>query len=164
MGTAPEVNVLAPFRAPGSAAVHQVGVVVADIEQAIDAHSRLLGLGREAWRRASFDRGSVETLTFRGDPASFSMKLAFTGSDPEIELIEPVDGPSIYREWLAERGESIHHLAVLVTSLTQATAAMEAAGFDVIQAGHGFAPQGTGGFAYFDTAHSLGYVLEAVEL
>jgi methylmalonyl-CoA/ethylmalonyl-CoA epimerase len=158
------VNLLASFRAPGTAGVHQVGVVVADLERAIAAHSRLLGFGAEAWRRATFDRESVSELTLRGAPASFSMKLAFAGSDPEIELIEPVEGASIYREWLVERGEGVHHLAVAVTSLAAATGAMEAAGFGVVQAGHGFAPKGSGGFAYYDTAHALGYVLEAVEL
>ena len=28
------------------------------------------------------------------------------------ELIEPVDGPSIYQEFLDERGEGLHHLIV----------------------------------------------------
>jgi methylmalonyl-CoA/ethylmalonyl-CoA epimerase len=158
------VNLLAPFRAPGSAAIHQVGIVVADIERAIAGHARALGLEAGSWRRADFDRTSVEELTYRGAPAEFSMRLAFAGNDPELELIEPVAGASIYSEWLVERGDSVHHLAVSVTSLAQATAAMEAAGFGVIQAGHGFAPDGTGGFAYYDTVRSLGYVLEAVEL
>lgn len=142
--------------------VHQVGVVVADVERAIEGHSQLLGI--DEWRRASFDRESVEELMFRGQPAEFSIRLAFGGSDPEIELIEPVDGTSIYHEWLAEHGDGIHHLAVVVTSLADATAAMEAAGFEVVQSGRGFAPTRTGGFAYYDTARALGYVLEAVEM
>ena len=151
-----------PFRVPGSAAVHQVGIVVSDIDRAIAGRAQLFGA--TAWRRAEFDRASVRELTYRGAAAEFSMRLAFAGSDPELELIEPLDGQSIYAEWLAERGDSVHHLAVSVSSLARATAVMEAAGFEVIQSGHGFAPNGTGGFAYYDTVQSLGYVLEAVEL
>jgi catechol 2,3-dioxygenase-like lactoylglutathione lyase family enzyme len=158
------MTLLAPFRAAGTAAVHQVGVVVSDLERAIAGHSRLLGLDEQAWRRASFDLESVSELNLRGEPAAFSMRLAFAGSDPEIELIEPVAGASIYREWLEERGEGVHHLAVAVASLAKATAAMEASGFGVLQDGRGFQPDGTGGFAYYDTAQVLGYVLEAVEL
>lgn len=158
------MNPLAPFRAPGTPAVHQVGIVVSDLERAIAGHSQLLGLDEEGWRRDSFDRTSVEELTFRGEPASFSMRLGFAGRDPELELIEPLAGDSIYSEWLAESGEGLHHLAVVVASLADATAAMEAAGFPVLQAGRGFAPRGAGGFVYYDTARSLGYVLEAVEL
>jgi methylmalonyl-CoA/ethylmalonyl-CoA epimerase len=158
------MSILESLRAPGTAAVHQVGIVVADIEQAIAGHARVFGLDAAAWRRASFDRESVSELTLRGAPAAFSTRLAFVGSNPEIELIEPVVGPSIYHDWLEEHGESIHHLAIAVTSLAEANALMEAQGFEVTQAGFGFAPTFTGGFAYYDTARALGYVVEAVEL
>jgi methylmalonyl-CoA/ethylmalonyl-CoA epimerase len=158
------VTLLEPFRAPGSGPVHQVGIVVEDVERAIAAHARLLGYSDAQWRRADFGPESVGRLFVRGNPAEFSMRLAFAGSDPELELIEPVSGPSIYREWLDERGEGLHHLAVVVTCLAEATAAMEQAGFGVVQAGNGFLPQGRGGFAYYETGQALGYVLEAVEL
>jgi methylmalonyl-CoA/ethylmalonyl-CoA epimerase len=158
------LSLLEAFRVPGTAPVHQVGIVVADLERAIAAHSRVLGIDDTAWRRATFGAESVAELTLRGSPVACTTRLAFAGNGPEIELIEPVDGPSIYHEWLEERGEGIHHLAVVVGSLADATAAMVAAGFELTQCGTGFAPSGTGGFAYYDTAASLGYVLEAVEL
>jgi methylmalonyl-CoA/ethylmalonyl-CoA epimerase len=158
------VSPLASLRTPGTAPVHQVGIVVADIERAIASHTRLLGLEDAMWRRASFDRSSVSELSLRGAPAAFSTRLAFAGSNPELELIEPVDGPSIYHDWLGEHGDGVHHLAVAVTSLAQANTLMEAQGFEVTQAGFGFAPGLTGGFAYYDTARALGYVLEAIEL
>lgn len=158
------MNLLEPFRAPGTARVHQVGIVVADVERAIAEHARLLGYADPEWRRADFGPESVEQLWVRGEPAEFTTRLGFAGSDPELELIEPVAGPSIYGEWLAEHGEGLHHLAVVVTSLAAATEAMEEAGFAVVQAGTGFAPNGRGGFAYYETSSALGYVLEAVEL
>lgn len=158
------MTILEQFRAPGTARVHQVGIVVADVERAIAGHAWLLGYADAEWRRSSFGPESVEQMWVRGERAEFSMRLGFAGSDPELELIEPVDGPSIYREWLDDQGEGLHHLAVVVTSLSAATRAMEAAGFEVVQAGTGFAPDGRGGFAYYDTTRALGYVLEAVEL
>jgi hypothetical protein len=158
------VTLLEPFRAPGTARVHQVGIVVESVERAIAGHARLLGLGETEWRRDDFGPESVEQLWVRGAPAEFSIRLGFAGSDPELELIEPVSGPSIYREWLDEHGEGLHHLAVVVASLAAATEAMEEAGFAVIQAGTGFAPNGRGGFAYYETERALGYVLEAVEM
>lgn len=155
---------LAELRSAGTVAVHQVGVVVADLEAAVAAHSRMCGCTSDDWRFDEFGRDSVEELTVRGAPAAFSMRLAFHGSAPELELIQPLAGPSIYAEWLAAGAGGLHHLAVAVTSLERATAAMERAGFATLQAGHGFAPAGRGGFAYFDTAAALGYFIEAVEL
>lgn len=153
---------LAALRAPGTAAVHQVGIVVADLDAAVAEHSLLHG--SDGWRLDVFGPASVEELTVRGAPAEFSMRLAFHGGAPELELIQPLDGPSIYAEWLGERGSGLHHLAIAVTSLEQATASMEQAGIATLQAGRGFAPEGRGGFAYYDTAAELGYLLEAVEL
>lgn len=51
-----------------------------------------------------------------------------------------------------------------VDSLDDAIAALEDAGYPNIQSGHGFAPNGKGGYAYFDTTHALGFILEAVEM
>jgi hypothetical protein len=144
--------------------VHQVGIVVEDIEQAISGHGRLLGYADSDWRRDEFGPASVQQLWVRGEPAEFTIRLGFAGGDPELELIQPLSGSSIYGEWLAEHGEGLHHLAVVVTSLAAATEAMEQAGFAVVQAGTGFAPNGKGGFAYYATERALGYVLEAVEL
>jgi len=155
---------LAALRAPGTAQVHQVGIVVADLDTAVAEHSRLRGCEPGDWRLDVFGPDSVEELTVRGAPAAFSMRLAFHGEAPELELIQPLEGPSIYAEWLAETGGGLHHLAVVVTSLEQATATMERAGFPTLQAGRGFAPEGRGGFAYYNTAPALGYLLEAVEL
>lgn len=155
---------LTELRAAGTAAVHQVGIVVADLDAAVATHSQLCGCATDDWRFDVFGRDSVDELTVRGAPADFSMRLAFHGSAPELELIQPLEGPSIYAEWLAAGAGGLHHLAVAVTSLERATAAMERAGFATLEAGHGFAPAGRGGFAYFDTVAALGYVIEAVEL
>ena len=92
------------------------------------------------------------------------MRLAFAGTAPELELIEPAGGNSLYSEWLAERGEGLHHLAVIVSSLDESIAALEQAGFANVQSGHGFKPAGTGGYAYFDTTAALGFILECVEI
>jgi len=153
------LDALAALRAPGTAMVHQVGIVVADLDAAVAEHSRLRGCTPADWRLDVFGPGSVEELTVRGEPAEYTARLAFHGAGPELELIQPLDGPSVYAGCLG-----LHHLAIVVTSLEEAVAAMEHAGFTTLQAGRGFAPVGRGGFAYFDTTTALGYLLEAVEL
>jgi catechol 2,3-dioxygenase-like lactoylglutathione lyase family enzyme len=155
-------SLLQELRAPGSAPIHQVGIVVASLDEAVARYSALFGYS--TWRRAEFGPGDVARMTLRGADAQYRMRLAFAGSAPELELIEPAGGESLYREWLAERGEGLHHLAVAVTSLDETIAAFERAGYPNLQSGHGFAPAGSGGYAYFDTRAELGFVLEAVEL
>lgn len=39
-----------------------------------------------------------------------------------VELIQPMDGPSIYKEWLEEHGEGLHHIAVMRPTPEESTA------------------------------------------
>jgi catechol 2,3-dioxygenase-like lactoylglutathione lyase family enzyme len=142
--------------------VHQIGIVVASRDAAVERYSAIFGY--RDWRRDTFGPEDVERMTLRGADARYSMRLAFAGEAPELELIEPAGGDSLYSEWLAERGEGLHHLAVIVSSLDESIAALERAGFPNVQAGHGFKPAGTGGYAYFDTTAALGLILECVEI
>lgn len=153
---------LSALRAPGTAPVHQIGIVVASCDESVARYTAMFGYSE--WRRSTFGPEDVQRMTLRGADASYSMRLAFAGTAPELELIEPAGGTSLYSEWLAERGEGLHHLAVVVGSLDEAVETMERAGFANIQSGHGFAPDGKGGYAYFDTLGALGFILEAVEL
>jgi len=82
---------------------------------------------------------------------------------PQYELIEPLSGPSIHADRLEERGEGFHHVAYVVASLEQTTAEMEAAGHPVITRIHSFDADGDGAAAYYDTASSLGFLVEAFE-
>jgi hypothetical protein len=38
----------------------------------------------------------------------------------DVELIQPVEGPSIYKEWLDEHGEGVHHIAVMRATMQDA--------------------------------------------
>lgn len=141
--------------------VVQVGLVVRDLERAMAAYSGIWGVG--PWRVYAYGPGLLASQTFRGRPAEFSMALALAGSDPQLELIQPLEGESVYTEWLERHGEGLHHVAVEVDSLEQTTREMEDAGYAMIQSGLGFGPDGDGGFAYYDTERDLALVLEAIE-
>jgi catechol 2,3-dioxygenase-like lactoylglutathione lyase family enzyme len=141
--------------------VIQVGLVVRDLDRAMAAYSGVWGVG--PWRVYTYGPRLLTSQTFRGRPAVFSMALALAGSGPQLELIQPLEGESVYMEWLERRGEGLHHVAVEVDSLERTTRELENAGYPMIQSGLGFGPDGDGGFAYYDTERDLGLVLEAIE-
>jgi methylmalonyl-CoA/ethylmalonyl-CoA epimerase len=89
--------------------------------------------------------------------------LALNNRSPQYELIEPVKGPSIHGDWLAEHGEGFHHVAYVVDSVAAVTAEMEAAGHPAIARIRSFGVGGDGDAAYYDTADALGFLVEAVE-
>ncbi len=141
--------------------VGQVGIVVADLEAACRRYSTLWDCG--PWRVYTYGPDLLSHQEFRGEPSQFSVRIALNSTTPQIELLEPLVGPSVYHDWLERRGEGLHHLAVYVDDADGAIASFASAGYDVIQEGRGFGVDGDGAFVYFDTEHDLGYLLEVVQ-
>ncbi len=142
---------LAPF---------QIAFVVRDLERAAREFDRTLSAG--PWRGWVFGpqgRGRE----YRGSPAAWTLRLVLNDRSPQYELIQPLDGPSIHGDWLEEHGEGFHHVGYVVRSLAQTTAEMEAAGHPPIARIHSFGAAGDGAAAYYDTADTLGFLIEAVE-
>ncbi len=79
------------------------------------------------------------------------------------ELMESVQGPNIYEEFLNEHGESVHHLGYFVKDIDMKISNMEARGFGLLQSGRGFGTD-DGAYAYFDTEGACGGIFEALEM
>lgn len=152
-----------PRAAPGAplaGGAHQIAFVVRDIRAAQRFWEGAMGVPGFAL----YEDIRFEELTYRGEPARFRihLSLAYAG-DAQIELIEPLEGRSIYTEFLERRGEGLHHLGFLVDDLDEAVARFEARGEPVIQSGRFGSEPGTR-FAYLDTEASAGAVLEMIQL
>jgi catechol 2,3-dioxygenase-like lactoylglutathione lyase family enzyme len=139
----------------------QLAFVVRDLDEALARFTRILG--GAPWRVFTFSAAIHRKAAYRGGPTDFSVRLALNGTSPQYELIEPVRGPGVHGDWLAERGEGLHHVGVLVESLERTVERMAAAGYGAVQTGSGFGADGDGRYAYFDTASALGFLVEAVE-
>lgn len=150
-----------PARALVGLPVGQVGIVVRDLVTACRRYSALLQAG--PWRVFTYSPDVLSYQTFRGEPARYSVRIALNPATPQLELLEPLAGPSVYHEWLDRRGEGLHHLAVYVDDADEAIASLATAGYPVVQEGRGFGLEGDGTFAYIDTERDLGYLLEVVQ-
>jgi methylmalonyl-CoA/ethylmalonyl-CoA epimerase len=91
--------------------IQQVALVVRDLDKTIAAYTEKLGIG--PWWVSLYGPPGMTGMRIRGEEVSYSMKLALTWVDNVMwEVIEPVDGPSIYKEFLDEHGEGLHHVLV----------------------------------------------------
>jgi hypothetical protein len=95
---------------PGSLAIMQIAIVVKDLRTTMELYNRTLGWG--PWYvREGLGPPVVHDTLIRGAPTSFTVHLASTQVGPiAVELLQPVDGPSIFQEWLDRHGEGIHHI------------------------------------------------------
>lgn len=142
--------------------VSQIGVLVSDLEEALAHYESLWGGG--PWRCYHFGPATIPNLTYRGEPGRYSVTIALNQTTPQVELLQPTAGPSVYDDWLERRGEGLHHLGFWVDSIDEAIASMAAAGYELLQAGSGYGLDGDGGFAYFDTERDFSVILEAIEV
>ncbi len=145
------------------AAINQIGFVVKDLDKAMEAYWRHFGIG--PWRIYTYGPPLVKDTTYRGQRQDFHMRIALADvGGLMIELIQHLDGDTVYKEFGERAGEGVQHLGIFVKNLKEAVAEAEAAGYKVIQSGRGYGAHGDGGFAYLDTEKELGTIYELIEI
>jgi methylmalonyl-CoA/ethylmalonyl-CoA epimerase len=143
--------------------INQIGFVVKDLDSTMDAYWRHFGIG--TWRVYTYGPPLVKQTTYRGRPEDFHMRIGVAEvGNLVFELIQPLDGDSLYKEFLQSAGDGVQHLGLFVDDFDQGIADAAAAGFPVIQSGRGYGVRGDGGFAYLDTQQKLGTILELLEI
>jgi methylmalonyl-CoA/ethylmalonyl-CoA epimerase len=141
----------------GTHVVTQIGVVVKDIDKAIDTYSRVFGLPKPS---VSITGGPEAHAMYRGDPTNAQAKLAFFHlGQVDLELIEPLGEGSVWQEVLDERGQCVHHIAFQVKGTDNVTNFLGDYDMPVVQQG-----QYPGGmYTYVDSEPVLGVMLELLE-
>lgn len=140
--------------------VRQVALVVRDIDKALEEYVNRLGIG--PWWVRLYAPPQLTDMRIRGEEIPYSMKLAIAYTGRTMwELIQPVDGPSIYKEFLEAHGEGLHHLLVRHKHLDfdQAIATFTERGCPPLMEGR----MGDSRFAYLQTEGPLKTVLEIVQ-
>lgn len=138
----------------------QVGFVVHDIEATARRYAEAFGFPiPQIIETPGFDRSRT---TVNGAPSEATAKLAFfqTGQ-VVIELIQPDEKPSVWRDFLDQNGEGVHHIAFGVEDTKATEADLEAAGIKTLQ--QGLYADGSGMYTYLDSAPQLGVMIELLE-
>jgi len=133
----------------------QIGIVVRDLDRAVREYHRVLDTG--PWDIYLYAPPEMTNVTYRGKPADWSAMIAFTWvGDRQIEIIQPIKGPNIYEEFLAKKGDGIHHFKEWVPDPLATVEEYAKKGIGVIQSGTIWG----GDFFYLDTESTLGMPLE----
>ena len=140
----------AMFRLPK---IYQLGYVVADVEKVAKHYEAAFGIGPFVGPVVV----PMKKAVFNGRTVSTKIKTVFAKSgDIQIELIQPLDGDNPYTEFLAKKGDGIHHLGFKVDDIDQAKAEFAKKGMEPFFSGDLVVMK----FAYYDTAQFGGLALE----
>jgi methylmalonyl-CoA/ethylmalonyl-CoA epimerase len=100
----------------------QIGIVVRDLDAAIRHYEEDFGIG--PWNSHQFTPEEVKEWQEHGKPvkpAATRFAAAMVGR-VQWELIQPLDDTSIFAQFLAEKGEGVHHIAVATPDYEQTLA------------------------------------------
>ena len=142
--------------------IAQVAIVVPDLELAVEEYVRLFGIAD--WHFYTYGKPLVKEMSYWGQASEYKMRVALSYLGPmRIELIEMVEGDTVYADFVKEHGYGVHHFGVLVEDMGEALAKAEGAGLRMIMDGAGFGHDGDGHYAYLDTEDKIGVTIELIE-
>jgi methylmalonyl-CoA/ethylmalonyl-CoA epimerase len=143
----------------GTNIVTQIGFIVKDINETKKKFAEFLGLPEPEYIvTEDIEKTQAE---YNGQPCPAKAKLAFlkVGDSLDIELIEPDEKPSVWREFLETNGEGVQHIAFVIKDTKQKIAELDKIGMKLVQKG-----EYTGGrYSYIDTLKDLKVMVELLE-
>jgi catechol 2,3-dioxygenase-like lactoylglutathione lyase family enzyme len=132
--------------------INQIAIAVKDLEVVAENFWKILGIG--PWSMYNWEEPLVRDRTYHGKPAWAREKIALAQvGGVQLELVQPVDGLSIYRDWIEEHGEGLHHINYLVHSADEFDRNVEnftRLGFTSLQSGKYGPPEKKYAYNYFD--------------
>lgn len=146
----------------GTNLVAQVGFIVNDVEETKKKWAEFLGV--EVPPTVDCGNYEITQTAYKGEAAPrANCLMAFFDVGPglQLELIQPNEEPSTWREFLNAHGEGIHHLAFNVNGMKEAVVSCEQFGMTLEQTGE--YGDGSGRYAYLSAYKDLKVLVELLE-
>jgi methylmalonyl-CoA/ethylmalonyl-CoA epimerase len=141
--------------------VAQIAMIVEDLDTAVENYIKFFGIG--PWHFYTYGKPLVKRMTRNGKPCDYKMRVALSYMGPmRIELIQPLEGDTVYKEFVEKHGYGMHHIGILVDDMEEAIGLAEQGGFSMTQDGAGFGPDDDGHYAYLDTEDTIGTTIELI--
>jgi catechol 2,3-dioxygenase-like lactoylglutathione lyase family enzyme len=144
--------------------VLQIAFVVDDVEKYLAIYAQLFGIETPGTNETG-SHAETQSL-YRGEPTDGRARVGYIPlKNILLEFIEPIEGPSIWRDHLEQNGNGIHHLAFIVNGVKQVIDDLEAFGLPLLQ--HGTFPAAanapSGKYAYLQGFDKLGFDVELLD-
>lgn len=139
----------------------QIGFLVKDIEKSKKEFARFFDVPEpETINSGEYEITKTEYMGKPAEKAKCYMTF-FYFEDLQMELIQPNEEESVWKEHLRSFGEGIHHIAFNVNGMKKTIDACEDWGMKLLQRGE--YRSGNGRYAFLDALDSLKVVVELLE-
>ena len=117
-------------------------------------------IGLKPWQIYVYEPPKLTETYVRGEKVEYSHKIALAYfNNVQLEIVEPLKGESVYKEFLREKGEGLHHIATFYDSFDEVKRQLsyfDKRGIKVLQSGRYIDIR----FYYLDTIDLLGFIYE----
>ena len=147
--------------AVGTHLIAQVGFIVRDVEASKKKWAEFLGV--DVPETQPIGDYAITGTTYKGKPAPDAycwMAFFDVGPGIQLELIQPNEAHSTWRDFLDEHGEGMHHIAFQVKDSAGKVKSAEQFGLKLVQ--HGVYGDGSGEYNYLE-APELKCIIELLE-
>ncbi len=136
--------------------VDQLGFVFKDVEKQAKIFENLFNIPK-----FQFIPPFPNTVMYRGKEVSVTAKYGFSRyfNDIQLELIQNIEGDSIYKEFIDKGREGLHHISLFIENLEEYLEKFKKYGYEVVFSG----AISTQKWVYLDTEADLGILLELQE-
>ena len=133
--------------------LHHISIVVRDAEKTQKFYESI-GIGPWVDYPPMKEYVKIDVPDERG---FYKLKIKCAQVGPvQLQLIEPGDGESLYKDHLGKKGEGVFHLGFEVDDISATDSTIEAMGLKVLSSGR---RENGSGFSYLKTASEAGVVL-----
>ena len=140
----------------GSQKVMQLGYVFKDIKKQASIMEKLFGVPPFA-----YSEGEPQIITYRGKESKVHLSMSISRYfGTQLELIQWNEGECLYKEFLEQGREGLHHISLFVQDLDKYLEEIEKMGIEIIQSG----VIGPSHWAYLDTEETFGIMIEVQEI
>lgn len=144
----------------GTDVVCQIGIVCHDVVKTGRAYAEFFGVECPPVSESG-DPARVQAR-YNGEKSDATCKMIFFDlGNIQLELIEPDEKPSVWRDDLDAKGEGLHHLAFQVRDTDGKLKALDAKGFPLRQKGD--YANNSGCYSYVDAREALKMTIELLE-
>ena len=142
--------------------IFKIGIVTQDLDETLRNYVERLKIG--PWRVYNLQSPKLDQTKLRGQDTNFSLRLALTEvGNTWLEIVQPLQGASLYQEFLDSHGEGVHSLGIVTEGLnfSEAIEKFAALGCPVVMEGE---LENAYRFAYLDTKPFTKTTLEVVSI
>ena len=133
--------------------LHHISIVVRDAEKT-QKYYESIGIG--PWVDYPPMKEYVN-INVPDENGFYNLKIKCVQIGPlQLQLVEPGEGDSLYKDHLEKKGEGVFHIGFEVNDISATDPKIEAMGLNVLSSGR---RKNGSGFSYLDTASEAGVVL-----